>query len=112
MSRFDYDLGSDSGGQWRALGAGYPAEAALHDLVQRAPQMLLLAGSPRLTVLGQEVRLGSGFADLLAVESTGRLAPGESVLAAAQADDQQHGTDPEAFGDGLAASLAEGGFRW
>lgn len=118
--------------------------------------MLPLAGSPRLTVLGREVRLGSGFADLLAVESTGRLviievklagnaesrravvaqvlsyagylqgldagqleaqilaghlASGSSVLAAAQASDQQHGIDPEAFRDGLAASLAEGGFR-
>jgi hypothetical protein len=33
------------------------------------------------------------------------------VLAAAQANDQQHGIDPEAFGGELAASLAEGGFR-
>ena len=118
--------------------------------------MLPLAGSPRLTILGREVRLGSGFADLLAVESTGRLviievklagnaesrravvaqvlsyagylqgldagqlesqilsghlAAGGSVLAAAQANDQQHGIDPDAFRDGLAASLAEGGFR-
>jgi RecB family endonuclease NucS len=74
--------GSDSGGRWRALEpASYPAEAALHDLVQRAPQMLPLAGSPRLTVLGREVRLGSGFADLLAVESTGRLVIIEVKLA-------------------------------
>jgi hypothetical protein len=35
--------------------------------------MLPLAGSPQLTVLGREVRLGSGCADLIAVESTGRL---------------------------------------
>jgi hypothetical protein len=35
--------------------------------------MLPLAGSPRLTVLGREVRLGTGYADLLAVESTGRV---------------------------------------
>jgi len=35
--------------------------------------MLPLAGTPQLTVLGREVRLGSGYADLLAVESTGRL---------------------------------------
>jgi hypothetical protein len=118
--------------------------------------MLPLAGSPRLTVLGREVRLGSNYTDLLAVESTGRvviievklagntesrravvaqvlsyagylqgldaeqlesqilaghLAAGESVLAAAQASDQQHGVDPDAFRDGLARSLAEGGFR-
>src|SRR6202012_4086450 len=45
----------------------------MHALVRDAPQMLPLAGSPRLTVLGREVRLGNGYADLLAVESTGRL---------------------------------------
>jgi hypothetical protein len=149
--------GSDGEDRWRALEpAGFPAEAALHNLVQQAPQMLPLAGSPRLTVLGREVRLGSGFADLIAVESTGRLvvievklagnaesrravvaqvlsyagylqgldaeqlesqilaghlASGGSVLAAAQASDQRHGIDPEAFRAGLATSLAEGGFR-
>jgi hypothetical protein len=66
--------GSGPGGQWSPLKpAAYPAEAALHDLVQKAPQMLPLAGSPRLAVLGREVRLGTGSADLLAVESTGRL---------------------------------------
>jgi hypothetical protein len=53
----------------------------LHDLVQEAPQMLPLAGSPRLTVLGREVRLGGGYADLLAVESTGRLVIIEVKLA-------------------------------
>ena len=61
--------------------AAYPAEAALHNLVQEAPQMLPLAGSPRLTVLGREVRLGTGSADLLAVESTGRLVVIEVKLA-------------------------------
>jgi hypothetical protein len=128
----------------------------LHDLVQEAPQMLPLAGFPQLTMLGREVRLGSGSADLIAVESTGRLviievkladnaesrravvaqvlsyagylqgldpeqleskilAPylisGGSVLAAVEADDQQHSVDPEAFRDGLARSLADGSFR-
>ena len=64
---------SGPGGQWSPLSpAAYPAEAALHNLVQETPQMLPLAGSPRLTVLGREVRLGTGSADLLAVESTGR----------------------------------------
>jgi hypothetical protein len=33
------------------------------------------------------------------------------VLAAAEADDQQHALDPEAFKQGLARSLAEGNFR-
>ena len=53
----------------------------MHDLVQKAPQMLPLAGSPRLAVLGREVRLGTGSADLLAVESTGRLVVIEVKLA-------------------------------
>lgn len=35
--------------------------------------MLPLAGAPDLTVLGREVRLGSGYADLIAVESSGRV---------------------------------------
>lgn len=43
--------------------------------------MLPLAGSPRLTVLGREVRLGAGYADLLAVESSGRLVIIEVKLA-------------------------------
>lgn len=118
--------------------------------------MLPLAGAPRLTMLGREVRLGAGAADLLAVESSGRLVvievklagnaesrravvaqvlsyagylqgldidqleseilarqPGAeaSVLAAVEADDQQHAVDPAAFRAGLARSLAEGSFR-
>ena len=60
----------------------YLAEAELHDLVRDAPQMLPLAGTPQLTVLGREVRLGSGFTDLLAVESTGRLVVIEVKLSA------------------------------
>jgi hypothetical protein len=60
----------------------YLAEAELHDLVRDAPQMLPLAGTPQLTVLGREVRLGNGFADLLAVESTGRLVVIEVKLSA------------------------------
>jgi hypothetical protein len=149
--------GSDSGGHWRPLTpALYPSEAALHDLVEQAPQMLPLAGSPRLTILGREVRLGAGYADLLAVESSGRLViievklagnaesrravvaqvlsyagylqgldpgqlesqvlasklgPGGSVLAAVEADDQQHALDRDAFQQGLARALAEGSFR-
>ena len=75
--------GSGPDGRWRVLEpVGYPAEAALHELVEEAPQMLPLAGSPRLTVLGREVRLGNGYADLIAVESTGRLVVIEVKLAA------------------------------
>jgi RecB family endonuclease NucS len=43
--------------------------------------MLPLAGFPRLTVLGREVRLGGGYADLLAVESSARLVVIEVKLA-------------------------------
>jgi RecB family endonuclease NucS len=50
-------------------------------LVQDAPQMLPLSGSPRLTVLGREVRLGAGYADLIAMESSGRLVVIEVKLA-------------------------------
>jgi hypothetical protein len=128
----------------------------LRDLVEQAPQMLPLAGSPRLTILGREVRLGTGYADLLGVESSGRLVIIEvklagnaearravvaqvlsyagylqgldpdqlesqvlasqlgqagSVLAAVEADDQQHALNRDAFQDGLARTLAEGSFR-
>jgi hypothetical protein len=120
--------------------------------------LLPLAGAPQVTVLGREVQLGTGRADLLAVESSGRLViievklagnsearraivaqvlsyaaylqgfqPAqlesdalarhlrergvETVLAAAEADDQQHAIDPRAFADGLAQCLADGSFR-
>src|SRR6266571_178986 len=39
------------------------------------------------------------------------LARGGTVLAAAQADDQQQALDPDAFQEGLSRSLAEGSFR-
>lgn len=75
--------GSELGGRWQPLTAApYPDEATLHNLVQEAPHMLPLAGSPRLTVLGREVRLGGGYADLVAVESSGRLVIIEVKLAA------------------------------
>ncbi len=63
------------GSGWRVLSpTGFPDEKALHDLVEEAPQMLPLAGAPRLTVLGREVLLGGNYADLIAVEPSGRLA--------------------------------------
>lgn len=43
--------------------------------------MLPLAGSPRLTVVGREVRLGTGYADLIAVEPEGRVVIIEVKLA-------------------------------
>jgi hypothetical protein len=52
--------------------AGFPDEATLHDLVAKEPQLMPLSGSPQLAVLGREVTLGSGYADILAVEDSGR----------------------------------------
>jgi hypothetical protein len=64
----------DTGDGWKIVSpVGFPDEATLHGLVERAPGMLPLAGSPSLVVLGREVQLGSGYADLLAVETTGRF---------------------------------------
>lgn len=47
-------------------------EASLHRLIHEHPNLLPLAGSQRLLVLGSEVQLGNGFADILAVEPSGR----------------------------------------
>lgn len=59
--------------EWTLLEpTGFPDEKTLHDLVAAAPELLPLSGSPRLIVLGREVLLGSGYADLLAVEPDGR----------------------------------------
>jgi hypothetical protein len=50
---------TDPNGDWLTLApTAYLAEAELHDLVRDAPQVLPLAGTPHLTVLGREVRLG------------------------------------------------------
>jgi RecB family endonuclease NucS len=82
LSPYHFDLGSDQGQRWRSLiSASYPDEAALHKLVPDAPNMLPPSGSPRLTVLGREVWLGAGYADLIAVESSGRLVIIEVKLA-------------------------------
>jgi hypothetical protein len=68
--------------KWAPLApAGFPDEARLHDLIDEAPHMLPLSGSPRLTVVGREVQLGTGYADLLAVEQDGRVAVIEIKLA-------------------------------
>ncbi|TCO43608.1 hypothetical protein EV646_112185 [Kribbella antiqua] len=53
--------------------AGFVSEADLHDLIEQTPTMLPLAGTPRLAIVGKEVRCGRERADLLAVEvETGR----------------------------------------
>ena len=76
-------------GIWTNTGEGwqlsYPQvfqeEATLHKLIEENPQLLPLACSPRLTILGSEIKLGTGYADILAVESNGRPAIIEVKLA-------------------------------
>ena len=72
---------SDSEG-WRLLPpVGFPDEQTLHRLVEQTPELLPLAGSPWLVILGSEVPLGGGYADLLAVEPNGRMVVIEVKLA-------------------------------
>jgi 3-keto-5-aminohexanoate cleavage enzyme len=60
--------------EWRPLlPSGFANEEALHDPVEEAPHLLPLSGDPTLVVVGREVALGSGYADLVAVEPDGRL---------------------------------------
>jgi hypothetical protein len=67
---------------WRLLApTGFPDEQTLHDLVEETPRILPLAGDPRLVVVGKEVLLGNGYADLVAVEPSGRLVIAEIKLA-------------------------------
>jgi RecB family endonuclease NucS len=51
-----------------------PRRTTLHDLVEETPRILPLAGDPGLVVVGKEVGLGNGHADLVAIEPSGRLA--------------------------------------
>ena len=72
----------NDGTGWRLLApTGFPDEQMLHDLVEETPRILSLAGDPRLVVVGKEVPLGNGYADLLAVEPSGRLVVIEIKLA-------------------------------
>jgi hypothetical protein len=60
--------------EWtRLLPAGFPSEERLHDLIADSPSLLPLSGNPSVVVLGREVALGPGYADLVAVEADGRL---------------------------------------
>jgi hypothetical protein len=64
----------NDGTDWRLLApTGFPDEQTLHDLVEETPQILPLAGDPKLVVVGKEVLLGNGYADLIAIEPSGRL---------------------------------------
>src|SRR4051794_10852971 len=67
---------------WTLLApSGFPDEATLQSLVEDAPELLPLAGEPRLVVLGREVPIGGGYSDLIAVEPSGRLVVIEVKLA-------------------------------
>jgi hypothetical protein len=75
-------LWSNDGAGWSLLEpSAFDAEASLHKLVEEAPHVLPLSGGPRLAMLSREVPLGSGYADLLAVETSGRLVLIEVKLA-------------------------------
>jgi hypothetical protein len=64
---------TELGDGWSLLSpTGFPNEASLHDVVASSPELLPLSGNPSVAVLGREVLLGSGYADVLAIESTGR----------------------------------------
>ena len=66
---------TNSGERWEwGKPRAFEDEATLQELIKENPQFLPLSGSPRLVVLGSEVQLGNGYADILAVESSGRPA--------------------------------------
>src|SRR3989442_2049748 len=72
----------NDGSGWHLLApAGFPNEATLHTLVEQAPHLLPLAGTPRLIVVGREVQLGNGYGDLILIEPIGRMAVFEIKLA-------------------------------
>jgi hypothetical protein len=58
-----------------------PDEQTLHDMIERAPQMLPLSGNPRLVIVGREVLLDGNYADLVGVEPDGTIAIIEIKLA-------------------------------
>ena len=102
----------------------FPDEATLQGLVAENPQLLPLAGSPRVFTLGREIRLGTGYADVLAVEASGRPVIIEVKLArnaeARRSIVSQvlayaaflHGYDVEALEQGpLRNALADAGYE-
>ena len=73
----------NDGRGWRvASPSPFEAEAQLHDLVDATPGLLPLSGSPGLVVVGREVAVANGYADLVAVETGGRPVVVEIKLAA------------------------------
>jgi hypothetical protein len=73
---------NDGGGWCVAAPSPFEAEAQLHDLVDETPGLLPLSGSPGIVVVGREVAVGNGYADLLAIETSGRPVIIEIKLAA------------------------------
>lgn len=64
----------NDGTRWKPLSpTTFPDKATLHDLIENSPQLLPLAGQPRVIIVGREVQLGSGFADLIGIEPSGRV---------------------------------------
>lgn len=100
---------------------GFPDEAALHGLIEETPEMLPLSGAPALLILGREVSLGSGYADLVGVETSGRpviievkLAQNNEARRAVVAQilayaANLHGTTREQLEDRFSGSLAQRG---
>ncbi len=52
---------------------GFSDEKKLQDLVEQVPETLPLSGAPTLCILGREVSLGGGSADLVGVEPNGQI---------------------------------------
>ncbi len=100
---------------------GFPDEATLHDLIEETPEMLPLSGAPPLLILGREMLLGSGYVDLVGVETSGRPVIIEIKLAfsseARRAVVAQilayaahlHGTTREQLEDRVGSSLRQRG---
>lgn len=66
-------LWTNNGKGWDLLSPqAFLDEASLHRLIHDHPNLLPVAGTQRILVLGSEVQLGNGFADILAVEPSGR----------------------------------------
>jgi len=83
----------NDGTGWHLLvPTSFPNEATLHDLVEQAPHLLPLAGNPSLVVLGREVQLGNGYADLIAIEPSCRLAVIEINLKQCRSSPGSHRT--------------------
>ncbi|MWA07345.1 hypothetical protein F8568_044875 [Actinomadura sp. LD22] len=68
-------------GIWHGTGGGLVAsrpqpferEQVLHESIERGAAMLALPGQPTGVMLGREVQLGNGYADLITIEAeTGR----------------------------------------